>query len=69
MVHKNNSEISEKIFEKLLWTINDVCNVTSYKKGTIYNLVSDGAIPYRKRGRRLFFNPSEILSWMKGEVS
>ena len=58
---------SESLFDKLIWTIEEVCSFTAYKKGTIYNLVSSGSIPYRKRGKRLFFVPSEILSWIKGE--
>lgn len=55
------------LFDNLIWTIDEVCQFTTYKRGTIYNLVSDGSIPYRKRGKRLFFVPSEILSWVKGE--
>ncbi|MBL6991090.1 MAG: helix-turn-helix domain-containing protein [Bacteriovoracaceae bacterium] len=55
------------LFENLIWTIDEVCKFTAYKKGTIYNLVSNGIIPYRKRGKRLFFIPCEILSWLKGE--
>jgi len=57
---------SETLFNKFIWTIDEVCKVTAYKKGTIYNLVSSGSIPYRKRGKKLFFVPSEILSWVKG---
>lgn len=55
------------LFDNLIWTIDEVCQFTTYKRGTIYNLVSNGSIPYRKRGKRLFFVPSEILSWVKGE--
>lgn len=62
---KNYDQI--RLFDNLIWTIDEVCQFTTYKKGTIYNLVSDGSIPYRKRGKRLFFVPSEILSWVKGE--
>lgn len=57
----------ESLFNNLIWTIDEVCKFTAYKKGTIYNLVSSGSIPYRKRGKRLFFIPCEILSWLKGE--
>lgn len=64
----NLGNISSSIFDKLIWTIEDVCIVTSYKKGTIYNLVNNGTIPYRKPGKRLYFVPSEILSWLKGEL-
>ena len=47
--------------------MDDVCEVTTYKKGTIYNLVSRGEIPYRKRRGKLFFIPSEVVSWVKNE--
>lgn len=55
------------LFDNLIWTIDEVCQFTTYKRGTIYNLVSNGSIPYRKCGRKLFFVPNEILCWIKGE--
>lgn len=55
------------IFDNRIWTTREVCKVTTYKKGTIYNLVSEGRIPYRKCGNKLYFIPSEIIDWMKGE--
>lgn len=58
---------SSTIFNKLIWVIDDVCSATTYKKGTIYNLVSSGSIPYRKRRGKLFFIPNEVLSWVKNE--
>jgi excisionase family DNA binding protein len=59
---------SEQLFDKLIWSIDEVSRFTSYSKGTIYNLVSEGDIPYRKRRGRLWFIPSEILKWIKGEL-
>lgn len=58
------------LFDKRIWGIDEVCLFTNYKKGTIYNLVSRGEVPYRKRvgGRRLIFLPSEITSWFSGEI-
>jgi len=60
---------SDLFFNNLIWGIDEVCSFTSYAKGTIYNLVSRGEIPYRTRGRkkRLVFIPSEIIAWFKGE--
>ncbi len=57
------------IFENRIWGIDEVCSFTSYAKGTVYNLVSSGEIPHRKRGRkkRLVFIPDEIINWFKGE--
>jgi len=64
-----NSNLKQSLFNNLIWGIDDVCKFTSYAKGTIYNLVSRGEIPYRTRGRkkRLVFIPDEIISWFKGE--
>lgn len=64
--HEN---IQRMLFEKVIWGVDEVCSFTSYAKGTIYNLVSRGEIPYRTRGpkRRLVFVPSEVLAWLKGE--
>jgi excisionase family DNA binding protein len=57
------------IFKIRIWGIDEVCSFTSYAKGTVYNLVSSGEIPHRKRGRkkRLVFIPTEIIQWFKGE--
>lgn len=59
---------AQPLFEKLIWDINEVSRFTSYAKGTIYNLVSEGDIPYRKSRGKLWFIPNEILKWMKGEL-
>lgn len=58
------------LFNKLIWGIDEVCSFTSYAKGTIYNLVNRGEIPFHKRrgGRRLVFIPSEIIDWFKGGI-
>lgn len=56
------------LFDKLIWGIEEVCSFTSYAKGTVYNKVSSGEIPYRRgRKRKLVFIPSEIIKWFKGE--
>ena len=59
----------QKFFENLIWGVDEVCSVSGYAKGTIYNLVSRGEIPHRTRGRRkrLVFVPSEVIAWLKGE--
>ncbi len=59
---------ARSLFNNLIWGIDEVSRFTSYTKGTIYNLVSEGDIPYRKRRGRLWFIPNEILKWMKGEL-
>lgn len=66
---EENGNFSQ-IFNSSIWGIEDVCSFTSYAKGTVYNLVSRGEIPYHKRGggRRLVFVPSEVIEWFKGEL-
>lgn len=59
---------STPLFDNLIWGIDEVCRFTSYAKGTVYNKVSSGEIPYRRgRKRKLVFIPSEIIKWFKGE--
>lgn len=71
--HGKNDNVRDnfsQIFNRSIWGIEDVCSFTSYAKGTVYNLVSRGEIPYHKRGggRRLVFVPSEVIEWFKGEL-
>lgn len=63
------SQKAQEFFDNLTWGVDEVCSVSGYAKGTIYNLVSRGEIPYRKRGRRkrLIFVPSEVIAWLQGE--
>lgn len=82
MVYKNNYKCptlsydqnhidirtTDVFFDKLIWSIDEVARFTRYSKGTIYNLVSEGDIPYRKKRGRLWFIPSEVISWLKGEL-
>ena len=57
----------KQLFEKYIWTIDDVCLITGYSKGTIYNKISRGEIPYKKTMRKVHFIPDEILGWIQGE--
>ncbi len=53
-------------------SIDDLVDLTGYKKNTLYRLVHDRKIPYRKPlhgGRKLVFIRSEIEDWMKGQKS
>lgn len=63
-----NTASQSMLFEKQIWSIDEVSRFTSYSKGTIYNLVSEGDIPYRKRRGRLWFIPNEVCKWLKGEL-
>lgn len=40
-------------FDNQIWGVDEVAQFTRYTKGTIYNLVSEGEIPFRKRRGKL----------------
>ena len=55
---------SESIFNKRIWRIDDVAKFLGCSKGHVYNLSSDEKIPKIKKGKFLYFIPSEILEWL-----
>lgn len=61
---------SSSLFENFIWRIKDVSKALDISVGHIYNLVSRGEIPFRKKGGLLFFIPSEIKNWIEeGELT
>ncbi len=51
-------------------SIDDLVDLTGYKKNTLYRLVHDRKVPFRKPmhgGRKLVFIRSEIEEWMQGK--
>jgi len=46
-------------------TVEEVALMLRCKTRTIYNMVSQKRIPYRKAGRQLLFDPREIEEWTK----
>ena len=55
---------SISLFNKRIWRIDDVAQFLGCSKGHVYNLSSDEKIPKIKKGKFLFFIPSEILEWV-----
>lgn len=55
---------TESLGDKRIWRIDDVAKFLGCSKGHIYNLSSDEKIPKIKKGKFLFFIPSEILEWV-----
>lgn len=47
---------------KSIWTIDDLMAFTGLARQTIYNKVSKGEIPCRKRWGKLYFVPDQILN-------
>lgn len=62
--HQNASN-ENVLFYNRIWNIDDVVKFTGFAKGTIYNMTSRREIPHRKRGKKLFFIPDEILNWIE----
>jgi excisionase family DNA binding protein len=45
--------------------VNEVADLLRCKKRTIYDMVEQDRIPYRKVGGRLLFDADEIIEWTK----
>lgn len=37
------------------------------KRGTLYNMVSNGEVPYIKQGKRVYFKRADLNLWKRGE--
>jgi excisionase family DNA binding protein len=46
-------------------TIKDAAKILNLAVPTVYGLVHYSAIPYNKRGQRLYFSEEELLAWIK----
>lgn len=53
------------LFDIQIWRVDDVAGFLKCSKGHVYNLVNQRRIPFRKRGKMLFFLPTEILEWIE----
>lgn len=49
--------------DESLITVREAAELLRLAPKTLYSLVSQRRIPYRKAGRRLLFERSEILEW------
>ena len=59
------SETEAMLFNKRIWTIDDVIIFTGFSKSTVYKMTSRREIPHRKRGKKLFFLPGEVWNWIE----
>lgn len=50
-------------------TVDELAEMLRVKPRTIYEMVSQGRIPYRKVGRRVVFLLAEILEWTTPKLS
>ncbi len=56
---------SNRLFDSKIWTITETAQFLDLAVGTIYHLVSKRKIPFRKKNKRLYFIPQEILNWIQ----
>ncbi len=49
---------------KAILNIDEVAELISTSKSTIYGYTHEGKIPHYKRGKRLFFKAEEIEEWL-----
>ncbi|MBI2521460.1 MAG: helix-turn-helix domain-containing protein [Bdellovibrio sp.] len=63
--HQNSRDRQSQLFYiNQIWRINEVAEFLRVSVGHVYNLASRREIPFRKKGGKLFFFPSEILKWI-----
>ena len=64
--NNTNEDSLEMLFNKKIWTVEDVAKVLDVSVGHIYNLKSKDEIPSRQLGKRgrLYFFPEEVLDWV-----
>lgn len=57
------------LYQKELWSIDDLCSFTGFSKKYIYKLTSLRLIPFVKAygGSKLFFDREEIISWLSAK--
>ena len=56
---------SELIFDKLVWSVEDVARALSISVRHVYKLISMDRIPYAKIGRSVRFSPVKITEWLQ----
>ena len=57
------------LFEKSILRIDDVAAILGQSKSHIYRLTSQKKIPFRKKGKTLFFMSQEIFDWVNQGVA
>ena len=62
---KKSYESQNRIQENEFLTIDEAAKLVKLSKPTLYGLVHKKSIPYSKKGKRLYFQKSELLDWIK----
>jgi excisionase family DNA binding protein len=60
-----NLNTSNSSVQDVFMNIDETAKLINLAKSSVYGLVHQNKIPYHKKGKRLYFLKSEILSWLK----
>jgi excisionase family DNA binding protein len=63
------SAFNPKLFDNRIMRIEQVAEMLQFSKWHIYRLVSQNKIPFRKKGKTLFFIEREIFDWLNEGVA
>ena len=53
------------VFEKQVWTTEDVARELNISPRYVYKLISEDRIPYSKVGRLVRFSPVRVIEWLQ----
>lgn len=56
-----------KASKKEFLTVDEAAELTRFSKGSIYNMVSKGKIPFIKQGGKLLFSSDQLIEWLKSK--
>lgn len=57
------NNLNEAVFPEIM-DINQAAAFTHYKKATIYSMVCQKKIPFKKKGNKLFFFKEDLRQWL-----
>lgn len=60
---------TQTFFHNKILRVEQVATILGYSKDHVYRLVSQKKIPFRKKGKTLFFMSQEIFDWVNQGVA
>lgn len=66
---ESESNETQMLFSNKILRVEQVARILGFSKDHIYRLVNQKKIPFRKKGKTLFFMSAEIFDWVNNGVS
>lgn len=66
---KDELQDAQKFFDNKILRVEQVAQILGFSKDHIYRLVNQKKIPFRKKGKTLFFMSQEIFDWVNDGVA